>query len=215
LILNFVAILLVDYLLHGRWRDPLALGFPLSRQLSSNSTMPALFGTAVHAGLLIALAAAFLLWIAASWFPLGHFASVTAKRREAGDAPMPGTWKIVPVMLASGALAGIAGMGEVSGVTHRLGTDASANYGYVGILVAVLSRFSPLGVMVVAIPFGALLVGGFALRNMATSAWVVATLQGTIVAIVLASELLARFRLRGRWMWWKGATHQACHVRSQ
>ena len=202
LMLNFVALLLVDFLLHGRWRDPLALGFPLSRQLSSNSTMPALFGSAVHAGLLVALAAALLLWFVPSWSRWGLVTDVTGKIRGASNASISANQKIVLVMLASGALAGIAGMGEVSGVTHRLGTDISANYGYVGILIAALSRFSPLGVAVLAIPFGALLVGGFALRNTGDSAWVVATLQGTMVAIVLASELLARKRrLRRAWSW--------------
>jgi simple sugar transport system permease protein len=103
---------------------------------------------------------------------------------------------LILAMLASGALAGIAGMGQVSAVTHRLGTDISANYGYIGIVVAALSWFSPLGVLVVGIPFGALLAGGFALRNAGTSAWVVAIVQSSILAIVLASELLARYRFR-------------------
>lgn len=197
-VFNFVAILLVAYLVHGRWRDPLALGFPISKELSSHGTMPALFGTAVHAGLLLGVAAALFLSFAFSRFyrrrnvpgPLG-------KPEETSGANISAKWGIVLVMLASGALAGVAGMGEVSGVTHRLGADISANYGYVGIVVAVLSRFSPIGVVVVAVPFGAVLVGGVALRNLGTSPWIVATLQGTIAGIVLAVELLARFRFPG------------------
>jgi simple sugar transport system permease protein len=129
--------------------------------------------------LLIALVAAVVLWLAPS--PAGG----NLRRRN-----------LILAMLASGVLAGIAGMGQVSAVTHRLGTDISANYGYVGIVVAALSWFSPLGVLVVALPVGALLAGGFALRNAGTSAWVVAILQSSIVALVLASELLVRYRFR-------------------
>ena len=181
LMLNLVAILLVAHRVNGRWRDPLALGFPLSRELPGNAAMPALFGTAVHAGFLISVVAAFVLWLDPSW---------------SGRSLRPRN--VILAMLASGALAGIAGMGQVSAVTHRLGADISANYGYVGIVVAALSWFSPLGVVVIAIPFGALLVGGFALRNTGTSAWVVAILQSSIVAIVLASELLGRYRFHWR-----------------
>jgi general nucleoside transport system permease protein len=179
LLLNVVAILVVAHLVSGRWRDPLALGFPVSRELPGNAAMPALFGTAVHAGFLIAIVAAFVLWLVPSW---------------PGRNLRPRN--LIIAMLASGALAGIAGMGQISAVTHRLGTDISANYGYVGIVVAALSWFSPLGVLVVAIPVGALLAGGFALRNAGASAWVVAVLQSSIVAILLATEFLARFRIR-------------------
>jgi general nucleoside transport system permease protein len=200
-LLNFVALLVVAYLVDARWRDPLAVGFPISRELTANAAMPALFGTAAHAGLLVAVAAAFLLWFALSRIRTaprnGPMAGHEVDNRRKGLVFR----NLVLTMLASGALAGIAGMGEVSGVTHRLHAGISANYGYVGIVVAILSRFSPLGALVLALPFGALLVGGFALRNLGTSGWVVAILQGTIVAIVLATELLARFRLR-----WAGNT---------
>lgn len=194
-VLNFVALVLVGYLVRGPWRDPLALGFPLSEEHSANGVMPALFGTAVHAGFLLAVAVALLLWLVLSRTRWPRVAGVIgAGKRTGGDPPSP-RLSIVLVMVASGAMAGIAGMGEVSGVAHRLSTDISANYGYLGIVVAALSRFSPLGILVLAVPFGALLVGGFELRNMGTSGWVVATLQGVIVAIVVASELLARYRV--------------------
>jgi ABC-type uncharacterized transport system permease subunit len=194
-VLNFVALLLVGYLVRGPWRDPLALGFPVSEELSGNSVMPALFGTAVHAGFLVAVAAALLLWFVLSFTQWRRVAGVIGASRETGGNPPPSRLSIVLLMMASGALAGVAGMGEVSGVAHRLSTDISANYGYVGIVVAALSRFSPLGILFLALPFGALLVGGFELRNMGTSGWVVAILQGVVVAIVVASELLARFRV--------------------
>lgn len=196
LMLNFVAILLVGYLVHARWRDPLSLGYPLSRELPSSAIMPALFGTAVHAVFLVAVAAAFLMWFVLSWSRWPRLTGLVSGIRETADGPRPAGRGIVLVMVVSGAMAGVAGVGEVSGVVHRLGTDISANYGYVGILVAALGRFSPPAVLVLAVPFGALLVGGFALRNTGTSGWVVATLQAVMVAIVLASELLARFRIR-------------------
>jgi general nucleoside transport system permease protein len=197
LILNFVAIVLVDFLVDARWRDQAALGFPISRELSDNATMPALLRTAVHGGILIAVAAAFLIWLFLSRTRAGLGTRPSEGKGGTGEgAGRIAARFIVVAMVASGALAGIAGMGEVSGVAHRLHTDISANYGYVGILVAIVSGLSPLGVIVIAPAFGALLVGGFALESLGTSEWVVATLQGTIVAVVLATELLIRYRLR-------------------
>jgi ABC-type uncharacterized transport system permease subunit len=197
LILNFVAIVLVDFLVDARWRDQAALGFPISRELSDNATMPALLRTAVHGGILIAVAAAFLIWLFLSRTRAGLGTRPSEGKGGTGEgAGRIAARFIVVAMVASGALAGIAGMGEVSGVAHRLHTDISANYGYVGIVVAIVSRFSPFGVLLVAPAFGALLAGGFALESLGASEWVVATLQGTIVAVVLATELLIRYRLR-------------------
>jgi general nucleoside transport system permease protein len=209
LMLNYVAILFVDYLVHGRWRDPGSLGFPLSKPFSYNATLPAFFGTRLHAGFVVAGAAGLLLWFVLRGTRWGY------EIRLIGESPgtaryagVPVARNIVLVMLASGALAGIAGMGEVSGIVHRIQPGISASYGYTGIIVATLGRFSPIGVLVAAVLFGALQVGGFSLQALGVPASIVGVLQGVILFITLAAEFLARYGVR----WAPGIPIEAIEV---
>jgi general nucleoside transport system permease protein len=197
LLLNYVAIRFVDYLVHGRWRDPAGLGFPISKPLSPNATLPAIFGTRLHGGFLVAVMAAFLLWFILHRTGLGDEVRLIGESHGAArEAGIPVARTIVLVMMASGALAGIAGMGEVSAILHRIQPNISWNSGYLGVLVAILGRLSPIGVLVAAIFFGALRVGGFALQTLGVPASKVTLLQGVLVVITLGAELLARYRIR-------------------
>lgn len=197
LILNYLAILFVRYLVHGPWRDPASLGFPLSKPFSHNATLPSIPGTRLHAGFLLAVAAALVLWFVLRLMHWGSDVGFIGERR--GTAPneeRPAAGNIVLVMLASGALAGIAGISEVSGVVHRFHPEISANYGYMGIIVAILGRFSPIGVLIAAVLLGALQVGGFSLQTLGIPASTVGVLQGIILFMMLAAEFLARYGLR-------------------
>ncbi len=197
LMFNYVAILFVDYLVHGRWRDPASLGFPLSKPFSHNATLPSIPGTRLHGGFLVAVAAALFLWFILRGTRWGYEVRLIGESPGAARyAGMPVARNIVLVMLASGALAGVAGMGEVSGIVHRIQPDISANYGYTGIIVATLGRFSPIGVLIAAVLFGALQVGGFSLQTLGVPASIVGVLQGVILFITLAAEFLARYRVR-------------------
>jgi ABC-type uncharacterized transport system permease subunit len=196
LVFNIAAVLLVGFLTRGRWRDPLALGFPLTRGLSENAAMPSIPRTSVDGGLLLALGAALLVWLAFTWIPAWRRAApVTAGSGEGGhgSARFGG---VLLAMLAAGALAGVAGMLEVTGVTHRLHLDISPGYGYIAILVAALGRFTPAGVLVAAVPFAALLVAGDALQGLGLSPVVIRIAQGVIVAIAVAASILSRFGMR-------------------
>jgi general nucleoside transport system permease protein len=197
LMLNYVAILYVDYLVHGRWADPGSLGFPLSKPFTENATLPSFFGTRLHLGFLIALAAAVAFWLVLRGTKWGYEIRVTGESASAARyAGMPVARNIVVVMLVSGALAGVAGMAEVSGIVHRIQSDISPGYGYTGIIVATLGRFSPLGVILAAFLFGALQVGGYSLQTVGATASAVGVLQGAILFIALAGEFLARYRVR-------------------
>ena len=197
LMLNYVAILYVDYLVHGRWADPGSLGFPLSKPFSDNATLPSFFGTRLHLGFVLALMAAVAFWLVLRGTKWGYEIRVTGESASAARyAGMPVARNIVVVMLVSGALAGMAGMAEVSGIVHRIQPDISPGYGYTGIIVATLGRFSPLGVVLAAFLFGALQVGGYSLQTVGAAASSVGVLQGAILFIALAGEFLARYRVR-------------------
>jgi simple sugar transport system permease protein len=197
LMLNYVAILYVDYLVHGSWKDPQSLGFPLSKPFTPNATLPAFFGTRLHLGFLLAIAAAVALWLVLRGTKWGYEIRLIGESRGAARyGGMPVVRNVVLVMMVSGAMAGIAGMTEVSGIVHRIQPTISPGYGYTGIIVATLGGFSPLGVLVTAFLFGALQVGGYTLQTVGVTRSVVGVLQGAILFIALGAEFLARYRIR-------------------
>jgi simple sugar transport system permease protein len=197
LMLNFVAILLVDYLVHGPWRDPESAGFPLSKPFTKSAILPSFGDTRLHVGFLVALGAAVVVWLLLRSTRFGYEVRVIGESQPAARyAGMPLRRNIVVVLLVSGALAGIAGMSEVSGIVFRIQPDISAGYGYTGIIVATLGRFSAPGVVVAAFLFGALQVGGFALQTTEVPPAIVQVLQGAILFITVGAEVLARYRIR-------------------
>jgi simple sugar transport system permease protein len=105
---------------------------------------------------------------------------------------------ILLVMLFSGALCGLAGMAEVSGIAGRLQPGLSPGYGFTAIIVAWLSRLNPLALPVVAFMFGGLQVGGYAVQTTGVPATTVSMLQGLLLFFVLGGELFYRYRLTWR-----------------
>jgi simple sugar transport system permease protein len=99
---------------------------------------------------------------------------------------------IVIVFALSGALAGLAGMTEVSGVVHRLQLAISPGYGFTAIIVAYIAKLNPYGVVVAAIAFGALILAG---REIQPSG-IPAMIQGILLFSLIASEVVLRYRVR-------------------
>ena len=98
-------------------------------------------------------------------------------------------------MLLSGALAGLAGMTEVSGILHRLQRELSPGYGYSAIIVAWLARLNPWGVLATSVFIGALFVGGYSLQTAGLASSSVFMLQGGMLFLVLAADVMLMYRL--------------------
>ncbi len=201
LLLNYVALLLVDDLIYGPWKDPGSRGFPLSAPFPPAARLPVLLpGTRVHLGLVLALLAA-----AATAFVLAR-ARWGLEIRIIGDNPRAARYagidvarNIMLVMGIAGALAGLAGAGEVSAVAGRLERGLSPGYGYTAIIVAWLARLNPLATVLVAVLVGALFLGGDALQiSLGLPIAVVYMLQGLIFFFVLGGERLAGYRITTR-----------------
>jgi len=199
LMLNYVAALWVAYFVFGPWSDrgfPLTPSFPASANLPRLADMadrwPSLSGLTVHAGVLVAVGAAPLLgWLLTRtrWgFELRVLGANPSVGRLAG---MSVTRHAVVAMALSGALCGLAGMCEVSGVVHRLQDRFSPGYGFTGIVVAWLGKLEPWRVVVVSFLFGALLVGGKEIQP----GGVPQMLQGLVLFVIVGSEVLLRYRL--------------------
>jgi len=197
LLLNYVAIAWVDHLVYGPWRDPASSNFPLTPLFPESARLPQFGGLRVNGGLLLALAAAALVYVVQERSRLGFAIRVMgdnpAAARYAGIG-LAGT--TVAAMALSGGLAGLAGMVELAGIQHRLLRGFSPGYGYTAIIVAWLGQLHPAGVLVTGVLMGALLAGGEVLqvsRQLPVS--VIFMIQGAILLTVLAGDFFNRYRV--------------------
>jgi len=196
LMMNYIAILLVEYLYLGPWRDPEGYGFPGSAPFPESAWLPRLTGR-VHAGLIFAILAAALLWFILTRTRWGY------EIRVVGENPRAARYtginigrNILLVMFLSGGLAGLAGMAEVAGLTRRL-YGLTVGYGYTAIIVAWLANLNPWGVLLVAFLMAALLVGGDQIQiALQTPAAVAQVLQGAILFFVLGGSIFVNYRVR-------------------
>lgn len=198
LMLNYVAILWVDYLIYGPWKDPQGWGFPGTAPFPA-ALFPRIPGTRVHLGLILGILAAGLLAFALQRTRWGYETRVIGEnQRAARYAGIDLVKNILLVMLISGGLAGLAGASELCGLsTPRLQMGLSPGYGYTAIIVAWLSRLNPWAILLVAFLFAGLLVGGdrvqIAMHLPRATAYI---LQGIILFAVLGGEIFVRYRVR-------------------
>jgi simple sugar transport system permease protein len=185
LLLNYTAALLLAWLVHGPWKDPTSLGFPQSRSLEADEMWPMLGDTKVHAGIFVCLIATVLVWAIVKYTPWGFRLRVVGGNAEAARRAGFKVGAItMTAMLFGGALAGLAGMIEVTGVEGQLRVGMMSGYGFVGFLASWLVRHDPLKVLGSALILGAIAVGGNGLKTSAG-------LSGAAVYILMAVLLLA------------------------
>ncbi len=197
--LNFVFIQLTDYLATGPWNDPLA-GEAITRPIAPPSYLPAFSAElGAHVGILIALAVAVVVAAVLNRTLLGYGV------RAVGDNPVAARvggisvgWIAFAALGVSGAIAGLAGAIEVSGYHQRLILGLSPGYGYMAILLAVLGKYKPLGVVVAGFGFAVLLVGSDSLqRSVRLPQSAVLVFQAVILLSILFAESLRSGGVRG------------------
>jgi ABC-type uncharacterized transport system permease subunit len=188
LLLNPVAVLLLQGLLNGPWRNP-ETGFPDSERFGSGYELPSLFGSRVHAGLLLGLVLVAVTTVVLLATPLG------VRLRAAGQSPSAAEFSGVPVgllqwrsALVSGALAGLGGASQVMGVQHQLTGSLAAGYGYTGVVVATLGGLSALGVLAVALLLGDVQVGA---QNASIKLQLPSQMGGVLTSVLLLTVVAA------------------------
>ena len=148
LLLNYVAAAWIDYHLFGEWRDPASNNFPITPGFSDSARLPTFFDSDVHAGLFLALFVILVLTFILKKTLIGIKIQLAGDNLEAARYSGISIGLITLIVFASsGAIAGIAGFGEVTGVHYRLQQNISLGYGYTGIIVAWLARNHPLGIL--------------------------------------------------------------------
>ncbi len=196
--MNFIILLILSWLLGGPWRSPDTFYFQTEKMPESSWLPRFLADSRLHWGFGIAIIAAIAVYILIWKTPLGFeirglgINAVAARFKGISVART-----IIVVMLISGALAGIAGAGEVGGIHHRLQLDISIGYGFTGIIIALIGRLHPAGVVAAAIAFGALINGAtFMQITTGTPSALVDVIQGLVLITVLIGAVVVRYRLR-------------------
>jgi ABC-type uncharacterized transport system permease subunit len=199
LLLNPVALLLVNALLHGPWRDPVS-GFPESPRIVEAAEFPQLLERSrLHLGFVVAL-----VFVAALGYVVGR-TPAGLRLRAVGLSPHGARFAGIDVgrtllltALVSGAIAGIAGVGEVAGIQYRLTSGISPGYGYTGIVVATLGALSMPGVTLAALLLADLAVGASSAgRALGIPSQLGAVVQATLLLVTVALLAIRRNRLLG------------------
>jgi simple sugar transport system permease protein len=188
LMLNFVAVYMVSWAVRGPLQEPTHV-YPQTVELADAVRLPVLVaGHRLHLGFVLALMLAVALW----WFLMHTAAGFRVRVVGAGASAAWSAGGISAsrtasmVFIASGALAGLGGATEVTGVTFSLYEGISPGYGYSAIAVALLARLHPLAIAGTALLFGALEAGASAMQRDANVPSVLATV---IEALVLLGVL--------------------------
>lgn len=199
LLLNFIVLLFVQMMLEGPMQDPMGMGWPQSEPILDEAALPKLLDRMrIHWGLVLALAASlgvyFLLKRTVWGFEIRAVGENAAAARHAG---IPVTATFIRVGLLSGALAGIAGVGEVAGLKGYLTADLSPGFGYSGIVVAMLAGLSPIGVVFAALFIASIFVGADSMsRATGVSNYLADLIVAMALLCVLVSGLFLRFRVK-------------------
>jgi simple sugar transport system permease protein len=198
LLLNFVMFYAMTALLDGPWKDPLS-GYPDSPDIRMEAEFPILLrATRLHLGILIALAAALVVWFLMNRTVLGFaIKAVGENPRAAAYAGMSIGRVILATAALSGALAGLAGVGEVGGVHFQVMAGLSPGYGYTGIVIAMLAGLSPLGVVPTAFFFAVVITGAEGMsRATGVPVYLSDVIQGVALISMLAAMLFTQYRIR-------------------
>ena len=199
LMLVYVAILVLNYLVFGPWKDPAGYNFPQTRTFEKITQIPRLMtGSRMSVGLLIALAGSAALWIFLFRTRAGFAQQVgglaPAAARYAGFSSRKALWV---ALLVSGGAAGLAGALEVAGPIGQLTPYVPARYGFAAIIVAFVGRLHPVGMVFSAILMSMFYIGGeLAQSRLGLPKSLTGVFQGLLLFTLLACDTLIAYRVR-------------------
>ena len=199
LMLVYVAIMTINYLVYGPWKDPLGYNFPQTKTFDAITQIPKLItGTRVNIGVLLALAGVGALWVflfrthAGFAQQVGGLAPDAA--RYAGFSSRKALWL---ALLTSGAAAGLAGALEVAGPLRQLTPFVPVGYGFAAIIVAFVGRLHPVGMVLSALLMSMFYIGGeLAQSRLGLPRSLTGVFQGLLLFTLLACDTLMHYRVR-------------------
>ncbi|MFT6905175.1 MAG: ABC-type uncharacterized transport system permease subunit [Oleiphilaceae bacterium] len=198
IMLNYIALNALFYGVHGPLKDPDGYNFPESAMFSEFATLPlVLEGFRLNISLLFGLAAVAIVWTLMSRTLLGFQISVLGEdasaARFAGFKEKRLVWF---VLLACGALAGLAGVSEVTGPIGQLNPYIAPGYGYAAIIIVFLGRMHPLGILFASMLLALTFMGGEMVQmELALPKSLTGLFQGMLLFYLLACDLLISYRV--------------------
>ncbi len=194
LMMNYVALYIIQYLREGPWKDPKS-GFPKVPMFDKVARMPQVLG--VHAGWIVALALVALAFWYLRYTKQGYELTVVGENENTARYAGMNVFKIIlRTMGISAAICGLAGMLQASGADRTLTDTVAGGVGFTAITVAWLSRLSPVGILITSTLFACLEKGAGTIQsihNISPAASMV--LQGVILFFVLGSEFFISYRV--------------------
>jgi simple sugar transport system permease protein len=193
--MNYIAIFFIRYMVQGPLRETTGsgVGFPRTDPVPEAVWLPRILpGTRLHVGFVVAL-----LLAAGVYFLLFH-TTFGYRLRAVGKNPVAARHAGIKVegmifraMFLSGALAGLAGLVEVFGVHHRLLDGISPGYGFIGIIVTLLGRQNPIGIVIAATLLASLSVGAQTMqRGIGIPVSLVTAIEYLMVLLVVGAGIL-------------------------
>lgn len=195
---NYIAINIISFMIRGPLIEPPGY-FPESAKLAESTWYPYLFGSRIHIGVVIAVAAALIVTFIIWKTPLGFRIRMVGLNPDAAEyAGVPVKRNVVLALLISGGIAGLAGTNEMLGIQHRLIEAFSPGYGFDAIAVSLLGQNHPIGIIISGILFSGLRAGAGAMqRAVGIPDAIVRTIQGLVVICVIAGSAVPAY-LRNR-----------------
>lgn len=197
LMMNYIAILILDYLVYGVWKDPTSFGFPMTKMFSPQAIVGKIGTSTINWGLAHCLILGLVFWAFFRFTRVGFEIKASGDNvRAARYAGMPYDRLVFLVMALSGALAGWAGFLEASATVNRLQPSIMVGYGYTAIVVAWLARLHPLSIGIASILLAGLRVGVESLQlDLQVPAAFGGIIEGLILLMVLAGGLFSQYRI--------------------
>ncbi|MEB2843426.1 ABC transporter permease [Rhizobiales bacterium RZME27] len=199
LMLVYIAQLFLDWLVRGPWRDPQGYNFPKTISFAPEAILPELLDSGrAHWAAVFAIVAAVALWFMMRFMLKGFEVSVLGQAERAGRFAGFSSKKMVWfALMLSGALAGLAGISEVSGSIGHLQPSISPGYGFTAIIVAFLGRLNPLGIIASGLVLALTYLGGEAAQlSIGISDKISRVFQGLLLFFVLSCDTLILYRIR-------------------
>lgn len=192
MMLNYVALLLVDFLIQGPLKSPDSYLFVSATILPSAKLPIILSKTPLHLGFIISLVVTAAVFYLVYRTPIGfQMRTVGANRKAASYAGINIVWATIIALITTGGLAGMGGALELMGAQFKIVNGFSAGYGYDGIGVAVMGRYNPIGIILATLLFAVIRVGMGAMQRGAGVPFpLLNVIQGLIIVFVIASGYL-------------------------
>lgn len=201
LMLVYVAEQLLASMSLGLLKNPEGFGFPGSRNLQqypSAHNAELIAGSGMHWGVVSALVAVILAYILLNRHMLGFHIRLTGEApRAARFAGVNPARLILFCLGTAGALAGLAGLFEVSGPSGQVSIDFNVGYGFTAIIVAFLGRLHPIGILLAGGLMALTYIGGeIAQSKLGLPAAAIQVFQGMLLFFLLAVDVTTNYRIR-------------------